>query len=525
MTSTYTSYLTFNRTYGKPLAPVDTSTISSTGTLAKEEAYFRDNIWKVSTGKELAADQRLWEYALTAFGLEDQINNKDYVIKVLDEGIFDAYAPFTDDQIAAGTGQSTINSVAGIFWFSDTYPLDVLLDEAIFDAVGTTIEEYANRADGVLEASFAEGEIEYFADNAGSALTPQQLTSDPRLYDFIIRAYGLESEFGNKELITKALEAGVYNPGAGVLKTDSAANTAQDSRFETLARAFAFNEVGDQNVRNTAFLDSVVNRYNTEKLEADARTERDETLRGVRFNAEDQREIEYFRDNIGKVKNAEDLIADFRLYRFVLRAYDLESQLRSQGLIKKVLDEGVEDPDSLANELIDDKYRILAGDLGFAEDGTKNVRNPNFATDVIERFERVTAETDAGVENVGVRLAAYFERQTPEITSWLDVLGDTALREVVFTAFSLPDELGTLAPERLVQILEDRYDIEDLQKPDQLDKFLNRFTVLYDVKNGPPSGAGGSSILTLYGITGDSGGSGSSGVSIDSATLGATNLF
>ncbi|MEO1656238.1 MAG: DUF1217 domain-containing protein [Pseudomonadota bacterium] len=523
MTSTYTSYLTFNRTYGKPLAPVDTSTISSTGDLAQEEAYFRNNIWKVSSGEELAADQRLWEYALTAFGLEDQINNKDYVIKVLDEGIFDPYVEFTDEQIAAGTGQSTINSVAELFWFSDSYPLDVLLDEAIFDAVGTTIDEYAQRADGVLEASFAEGEIDYFAANAGQALTAKQLTDDPRLYDFIIRAYGLESEFGNKELITKALEAGVYNPGAGVVNTTSAANTAQDSRFETFARAFAFNELGDQNVRNTRFVDTVVERYNTEALETQAREERDETLRGVQFNAEDQREIEYFRENIGKVQNADDLIADYRLYSFVLRAYDLESSLDSQGLIKKVLDEGVTDEDALANQLIDEKFRILAADIGFVEDGTKNVRNPNFATDVIERFERVTAETDAGVENVGVRLAAYFERQAPNINNWLDVLGDSALREVVFTAFDLPEELGTLAPERLVQILEGRYDIEDLQKPEQLDKFINRFAVLYDVRNGAPDSTGGSSLLSLYGVGGDSGGSGN--VSIDSATLSATNLF
>ena len=136
MTSTYTSYLTFNRTYGKPLAPVDTSNIEPTSSLAQEEAYFRANIFKVSSCAELAADERLWNYALTAFGLEDQINNKDYVIKVLDEGIFDPSVPFTNDQIAAGTGQSTINSVAQFFWFSNTYPLDVLLDQAIFDAVG-----------------------------------------------------------------------------------------------------------------------------------------------------------------------------------------------------------------------------------------------------------------------------------------------------------------------------------------------------------------------------------------------------
>ncbi|MEM6913282.1 MAG: DUF1217 domain-containing protein [Pseudomonadota bacterium] len=523
MTTTYTSYLTFNRTYGKPLAPVDTSTIDPTSSIAQEEAYFRANIFKVSSGAELAADERLWNYALTAFGLEDQINNKDFVIKVLDEGVFDPFVPFTDDQIASQSGLTTINSLAATFWFSETYPLDVILDEAIFEAVNTVINEYAFRADGVLEASFAEGEIEYFAANAGLQFTAEQLTSDSRLYDFIIRAFGLEAEFGNKELITKALAAGVYNPSAGVLKPTSAANTSQDSRFETLARAFAFNEIGDQNIRNSAFINTVVERYNTEVLETQAKEERDDTLRGVAFSAEDQREIEYFRENIGKVQNEDDLIADYRLYRFVLRAYDLESQIDSQGLIRKVLQEGVVDEESLANQLIDEKYRILAGDLRFAEDGTKNVRNPNFASDVIERFERVTAETNAGVDNVGVRLAAYFERQAPNIDNWLDVLGDSALREVVFTAFDFADEMGTLAPERLVKLFEARYDIEDLQKPEQLEKFINRFAVLYDVKNGAPSSSGGSSLLSLYGVGGSAGGSGD--VAIDSATLGATNLF
>ncbi|PTE16644.1 DUF1217 domain-containing protein [Pseudogemmobacter blasticus] len=52
----------------------------------RDEAYFRANIGKVNSAKELVADRRLLKVALTAFGLEADIDAKAFVQKVLEGG-------------------------------------------------------------------------------------------------------------------------------------------------------------------------------------------------------------------------------------------------------------------------------------------------------------------------------------------------------------------------------------------------------------------------------------------------------
>ena len=50
------------------------------------EQYFRDNISKIETAEQLVADRRLLDVALNAFGLGEDINNRFFIQKVLEEG-------------------------------------------------------------------------------------------------------------------------------------------------------------------------------------------------------------------------------------------------------------------------------------------------------------------------------------------------------------------------------------------------------------------------------------------------------
>lgn len=520
MTSTYLSYLTFERTYGRPLEPVDTSSISLSSDIASETRYFANNIGKVSTGKELVADRRLFEFAMTAFGLKDQIDNPDLIAQVLDEGIFDPFTPFTAEQRAAGRGANPINELAEAFWFSEDFILPSIRTEAIDAAVSSVIIRYAGATQGGDQAKI-DAEIDYFRNNAKLLTSGKDLVANERLFRFVRAAFDIQEDAGNGELIAKALDAGVYNPGAGVAKQDSLANTLQDSRFRTLAQAFAFNELGDQNTRNFDFVNSVVARYEREALEEQQRIERERLVPPSRTNRMFQRDIDYFRENIAKATSVEALLADERLYRFVMTAYDLESQISSKGLIRKVLEGGVADEKSLANTLIDKKFRELAAGLGYAEVGDRNVRNPNFAQDVIDRFARAKLESNAGEDNIGVRLAAYFDRKGPGITSWFSILGDRALREVAFTAFDFPNEMQQTDPDKLARLFEQRMNVEDFKDPEKRAAFIKRFTLMYDIRNGAPGTS--SNTLALYGIDPTLDGGGGSGiVSIDPATLGAT---
>lgn len=52
----------------------------------REEAYFRDRIASVETAEDLVNDPRLLRVALSAFGLEADVNNRYFIRKVLEDG-------------------------------------------------------------------------------------------------------------------------------------------------------------------------------------------------------------------------------------------------------------------------------------------------------------------------------------------------------------------------------------------------------------------------------------------------------
>lgn len=60
--------------------------------LQREIAYFEANIGKIGSAEELVGDRRLLKVALGAFGLEQEIDKKAFIRKVLDEGTADPRA-------------------------------------------------------------------------------------------------------------------------------------------------------------------------------------------------------------------------------------------------------------------------------------------------------------------------------------------------------------------------------------------------------------------------------------------------
>ncbi len=60
--------------------------------MAREIEYFKENIFKAATAEDLTNDFLLRKVALGAFGLEDDLNKKAFIEKILDEGTDDPEA-------------------------------------------------------------------------------------------------------------------------------------------------------------------------------------------------------------------------------------------------------------------------------------------------------------------------------------------------------------------------------------------------------------------------------------------------
>ncbi len=203
------------------------------------------------------------------------------------------------------------------------------------------------------------------------------------------------------------------------------------------------------------------------------------------------REIEHFKQEIFNIKSVEDFMANDRVYRFAMKAFGLEEMSYAKGLIRKLLDQGTDDPQSLANQLVDTRYRDLANTFNFARYGTSTTSFSDASSGTVDRYIRQSLEEDAGSTNEGVRLALYFERKADGLNTAYDVLADRALLQVVQTATGISPATASQPLEKQAREIEKRIDLSELSDPAKLEEFLTRFTTLWEVSNpsGPPASA------------------------------------
>lgn len=208
-----------------------------------------------------------------------------------------------------------------------------------------------------------------------------------------------------------------------------------------------------------------------------------------------ERETAYYKENIGKVKSINDLMADDRLYRYAMKAHGLEDMAYAKAFIRKILTEGVKDSGSMANTLIDKRYKEFATTFDFAGLGDKTTASKEATQGVMDKYVRQTLEEEAGGQNEGVRLALYFARKAGKLTNAYEILGDKALLQVAQTALGIPSAMSRADIDKQASMIEERLDIKSLSDPKAMEKFLTRFTAMYEINN--PSQGSASSIASL----------------------------
>jgi hypothetical protein len=197
-----------------------------------------------------------------------------------------------------------------------------------------------------------------------------------------------------------------------------------------------------------------------------------------------ERNTEYYLENIGSIKSIDDFLGDDRIFAYAMKAFGLEDMTYAKAFMRKVLEEGIDESSSFANQLTDDRYRQFAETFNFDRYGETATIFSRAQEGVTEAYARQTLEEREGASNEGVRLALYFSRKAEEIDSAYDILADKALAETVYTALGLPDEFAMSDISKQAAYIEDHIDIEKLQDPEYLNDFLERFSTLYDLENG-----------------------------------------
>lgn len=317
---------------------------------------------------------------------------------------------------------------------------------------------------------------EYYRENIGKVTSLEEFFDDHRLYSYAMKAYGLEDMTYAKAFMRKVLESDLTD-------SKSFANKLVDKRYQEFAKAFAFLKPSAQ---SPDALSDIKTRY------AEKAAEQGDSESLIKFGT-----LAY-EQSLPAVKTVDDFLADDSLVGYATTAFGVEppgTAASAKTFLRRILTSDPNDADSFAARQSKSAWRDLAAAFNFSADGTVRVQTNGQMETTISSYLRQTIETQAGKENEGVRLALYFERKVPTITSAYSILADPALLKVAQTALGLSSQTGNADIDVQAKYIESRIDIESLSKPEDLKKFITRFTAMWEAAN--PSATATTSVATL----------------------------
>ncbi|TXH99752.1 MAG: DUF1217 domain-containing protein [Pseudorhodobacter sp.] len=225
-----------------------------------------------------------------------------------------------------------------------------------------------------------------------------------------------------------------------------------------------------------------------------------------------KRDEAYFRDNIGKINTAAELVADRRLLKVALGAFGLENDINSKAFIQKVLEGGTLQTGSLANKLADKQYQKLSAAFGFGDFKTPRSKLSDFPDKILSAYKTRSFEVAVGTQNDDLRLAMNAEREIADLAKkstasndarWYSVLGNTPMRRVFEKALGLPSAFASLDIDRQLEVLKEKSKAQlgtdtmaDFSDPVAMDKLLRRFLIRSEAETYR-SQFGASAALTL----------------------------
>jgi len=171
--------------------------------------------------------------------------------------------------------------------------------------------------DAFAKQAKMQKDVEYFKSKIGSIENPEQLVKDRRLLTFVTSAFGLDGEEKNGGKIRRILESDLKDER-------SFANRQIDPRFKQLAEAFKFKEFGNFYLKQSMFVNDVVNRYVRNEFEKSL-GDKNPTLR----------EAAYFLRTIGGVTDTSQILGDKVLRSIVTTALGLPPEIVNQSVEKQ----------------------------------------------------------------------------------------------------------------------------------------------------------------------------------------------
>ena len=229
-------------------------------------------------------------------------------------------------------------------------------------------------------------------------------------------------------------------------------------------------------------------------------------------SAQLKRDETYFRENIGAINTAEELVADRRLLSVALGAFGLEDDINNKYFIQKILEDGTTADDALANRLADDRYKDFSDAFGFGPTQVQRNKLSDFADTLLTRYEAQTFEVAVGQQDDTMRIALYGDRKLQEMVQeeasndaqWFSIMGEAPLREMFETALGLPSGIGSVDIDKQLEIFKDKAlrmfgddSISQFSDPEKREELVTAYMARVQINQFSPSTSSAATALQL----------------------------
>jgi Protein of unknown function (DUF1217) len=205
---------------------------------------------------------------------------------------------------------------------------------------------------------------------------------------------------------------------------------------------------------------------------------------------EAKRDAQYFRDKIGSINTAEQLVNDRRLLKVALEAFGLEGDLNNKYFIRKVLEDGTLKEGTLSSKLADKQYQKLSAAFGFGDFSVPRSKISDFADKILTARNERAFETAVGTQDNALRLALNARRELADMagkggsdsTQWFRIMGNSPLRQVFEKGLGLPTSTGKLNLDRQLGLFRTKAEtlfgsstVAQFKDPAKVETLIRRF--------------------------------------------------
>ncbi len=183
----------------------------------------------------------------------------------------------------------------------------------------TIADSLPRRLDAAAKNPPAAREIAFYLANIGNVRSINDLVENRRVFEFAMRAHGLNDMTYAKAFIRKVLEGGINS-------RDGLATRLADPRYREFAETFNFVRYGTATTAFERTQQGTVDRYTQQLLETSAGQDNE----GVRLAL-------YFQRKAPKLHSLTGLLADRALLKVVQTAFGLPTSMSTLSLEKQIL--------------------------------------------------------------------------------------------------------------------------------------------------------------------------------------------